>query len=157
MRPKNTTPSPFSSRLRELRAATKMTQQEVADHLGVRRSTYAYYETGAIEPPLALLQRLAAEFRVTVGYLLGNDEVAATLPMRQDGSDPLDGARLMGECDREERAFLSLLRRLDGPARDRLRHYCHDLIQETATPEELETLAAAHVHAIDELFEKKDE
>lgn len=163
MKPKNPTPSLFSERLRKLRAIAKMTQQEVADHLGIQRSTYAYYETGAIEPSLTVLQQLATEFRVTVGYLLGSAEIAATLPMRQDGSnpscadDPLDGARLMGECDREERAFLSLLRRLDGPSRDRLRHFCHDLMQESTTPEDFAEQIAAHVHSIDELFEKKDE
>ncbi len=163
MKPKNATPSPFSARLRELRATAKMTQQEVADHLEIQRSTYAYYETGAIEPPLSLLQRLATEFRVTVGYLLGGDEIAATLPMRQDNSapsqenDPLDGARLMGECDREERAFLSVLRRLDTPARNKLRDLCHELLQENTTPEELEALASAHIHPIDELFKKNDE
>ena len=133
-----------------------MTQQEVADHLQIRRSTYAYYETGAIEPPLTLLQQLATEFRVTVGYLLGNDEIAAMLPIRQDSPDPLDGARLMGECDREERAFLSLLRRLNAPARDKLRDFCHDLLRENTTPEDFEALMATHVHTIDELFEQKE-
>ena len=49
------TPSLFSTRLRELRTAAKMTQQEIADHLGIQRSNYAYYETGAIEPSLAIL------------------------------------------------------------------------------------------------------
>lgn len=157
MKPKNPTPSLFSTRLRELRSTAKMTQQEVADHLEIQRSTYAYYETGAIEPPLTLLQKLATEFRVTAGYLLGIDEIPASLPMRQDGPDALDGARLMGECDREERAFLSMLRRLDGPARDKLLSLCHDLVQESAASEDLEALAAAHVHRIDELFEKNDE
>lgn len=149
-------PSLFSARLRELRTAAKMTQQEVADHLGIQRSNYAYYETGAIEPSLSVLQKLATEFRVTAGYLLGKEEIAATLPMFQGSSDPLDGARLMGECDREERAFLSLLRRLDAPARSKLLDLCHDLLQENAAPEDLEALASAHVHSIDELFENND-
>ena len=62
----------------------------------------------------------------------------------------------MGECDREERAFLSLLRRLDAPARGKLLDLCHDLLQENAAPEDLEALAAAHVHSIDALFENDD-
>ncbi len=157
MKPKNDTPSLFSTRLRELRTAAKMTQQEVADHLEIGRSTYAYYETGAIEPTLALLQKLATEFRVTVGYLLGNNEIGATLSMHQDSPDPLDGARLMGECDREERAFLSVLRRLDSPARNKLRDFCHELLQKDTTPEEFEALAAEHIHSIDDLFTNQDE
>ena len=37
----------FSERLRKIRKASGMTQQEIADHLNMQRSTYAYYETGA--------------------------------------------------------------------------------------------------------------
>lgn len=151
MKPKNTTPSAFSARLRELRTTAKMTQQEVADHLGIRRSTYAYYETGAIEPPLTLLQKLATEYRVTVGYLLGNDTVPEAMPIRQDPNDPMAGAELMGECDREERAFLSILRRLNGDSREKLQQYCRDLLQDNTSPEELEELFAAHIHTIDEI------
>ena len=152
MKPKAATPTPFSLRLRELRTLAKMTQQEVADHLGIQRSNYAYYETGAIEPPLSLLQRIATEYRVTVGYLLGHDEVATTLPMHQGGPGPLDGAQLMGECDREERLLLSLMRQLPPSARKELRDYCHQLLQERTTTEDLEAQAFPHIHTFDELF-----
>lgn len=151
MKPKNSEPSVFSARLRELRTTAKMTQQEIADHMGIRRSTYAYYETGAIEPPLSLLQRLAIEYRVTVGYLLGNEDFAETMPVRQSGSDPLAGAELMGECDREERAFLSTLRQLSRKDREKLQIYFHQLLSEASATEEMDGLFAAHIHTLEEL------
>ena len=153
MKPKVAKPTPLSLRLRELRSLAKMTQQEVSDHLGIQRSTYAYYETGAIEPPLSLIQAIAAEYRVTVGYLFGEEDVATTLAIRQDGTSPLDGARLMGECDREERLLLSLIRQLDPSARKDLRDYCYQLMQKRTTTEDLHAQAAEHIHTLDELFQ----
>lgn len=37
----------IGSRIREARKQHKMTQQEVADHLGIKRSLYSQYERGA--------------------------------------------------------------------------------------------------------------
>ncbi len=157
MKPKSSTPSAFSLRLRELRAAAKMTQREVAEHLGIQRSIYAYYETGAVEPSLTLLRRMADEYRVSVGYLLGIEDHVRGLTMRQGTGEPLDGARLMGECEREERAFLSLLRRMDKAAQNKLFVYGQHLLHEAIPADDLKALAAAHIHSIDELFESDDE
>ena len=144
MKPKNTSFSPLAARLRELRHAAKMTQQECAEHLQLRRSTYAYYETGAIHPPLSVLQRIATEYRVTMGYLLGEDLPAAPLAVRQE-SDPLDGARLLGECDREERLFLSLLRRMSEEDRASILQRCYE-----ATLDNPDAQFDEHIHTTEE-------
>lgn len=60
------------NRLRELRKAKKMTQQEVASILGVERSTYGKYETGAITiANVDLLQRLSELYGVSSDYIRG--------------------------------------------------------------------------------------
>lgn len=64
----------FAKRLRALRNARNLTQQEVANRLGIHRSTYAKYETGDNEPDHETLQRLADFFDVSVDYLLGHSE-----------------------------------------------------------------------------------
>lgn len=151
MRPKDQTSSAVSQRLRELRTAAGMTQKEVAEHLGIQRSTYAYYETGATQPSLPILQQVATEYRVTLGYLLGNEEVATTLPFRQDTHNPLEGAELMNECTRDERRFLSLLRRMNKAQVKEVEEFCVNTltstISEELTPEGLEQ----HIHTVEEL------
>lgn len=124
--------TPLAQRLRALRAASGMTQQELADHLGLQRATYAYYETGATRPPLKTLQRIAAEYLVTVEFLLDTEPTPTnSLLLRQD--DSFDGANRMRECDKQERAFLSMLRRLRDEEKEKLYFYCLDLLDEGGT------------------------
>lgn len=61
------------NRLKLLRTSAKLTQQEVAAHLGVERSTYVKYERGNSDPPSSALVKLADMFGVSVDYLLGHD------------------------------------------------------------------------------------
>lgn len=58
-------------RLKQLRTDKNLTQKDVANYLGVDRTTYVKYETGASEPNFDTLQRLASFFDVTTDYLLG--------------------------------------------------------------------------------------
>lgn len=128
---KGAEPSPLAQRLRALRAASGMTQQELADHLGIQRSAYAYYETGATRPPLKTLQRIATEYLVTVEYLLDEENSTGSLPLRQDPA--FEGAERMRECDKQERAFLSMLRRLGDEEKEKVYFYCLDLLDESGT------------------------
>ncbi len=64
----------FSARLRELRMAAGVTQQQLAEYLNIRQQSYARYETGAGEPNLETLVRLAKYFGVSCDYLLGVTE-----------------------------------------------------------------------------------
>lgn len=60
-------------RLRELRAQTGKKQKELAEALGIDRTTYAKYESGQNEPSFEMLRALAAYFHVTTDYLLGQE------------------------------------------------------------------------------------
>ena len=48
----------------------RLTQQQVADALGISRSAYAYYEIGGSEPSLSVLWELAQYFQVSADSLL---------------------------------------------------------------------------------------
>ncbi len=61
-------------RLKELRIAQKLYQKDIADMLGVDRTTYTKYESGASEPDIATLIQLADFFGVTVDYLINHKE-----------------------------------------------------------------------------------
>lgn len=61
----------FSQRLKALRIEYNETQQDVADVLSVRSTTYGEYERGRIFPPYDKIKRLAEHFEVSVEYLTG--------------------------------------------------------------------------------------
>ncbi len=56
--------------LSALREVSRQSQQEVADKLGVSRSTYAKWEISAREPDHCMLVKIADLFAVTTDYLL---------------------------------------------------------------------------------------
>lgn len=58
-------------RLRLLREEAKLTQEELAKSIGIKRATYAKYETGDNPIPGYLLIKLADRFIVSVDWLLG--------------------------------------------------------------------------------------
>ena len=68
----------FGSRLRQYRKEKKMTQQELADALGVSNKSVSRWESGGY-PDVALLGPLAAALGVTVDDLLGTRGPVRTL------------------------------------------------------------------------------
>ena len=61
----------FSDRLKAARQDAKLTQQAVADELGLTIRTYQRYESGATEPTLNHLVSLCITLDVSADYLLG--------------------------------------------------------------------------------------
>lgn len=59
-------------RLRELREAKGLSQEEVAKAIGVGRVTYLKYENGE-NRPVRKLKELSSFFNVSIDYLLGNE------------------------------------------------------------------------------------
>ena len=67
----------LSERLRQLRNENRLTQQDLADRLGVRLRTYQYYESGndrSHRPDLETLVVLADMYGVSVDYLIGRTD-----------------------------------------------------------------------------------
>ena len=64
----------LGDRLRAIRKEYGLTQQNIADVLGVDRTTYTVYEGGSITPSPATLVKLSQIYNVTVGYLIGVEE-----------------------------------------------------------------------------------
>lgn len=64
----------FSLRIKSLRKEKKKTQQDIADLLKVRRSTYGEYERGKILPPMDKMKILADYFSVSVDYLVSGKQ-----------------------------------------------------------------------------------
>ena len=63
----------FSENLKALRKANELTQEQVATYLGVMRSAYANYESGARNMPLPQMQKAADLFGCSLSALLSED------------------------------------------------------------------------------------
>ena len=65
-------------RLRALRDARGISQKVISDYLGCSTVVYSRYETGARQPSMETLQRLAEYYDVTIDYLVGNSSSLST-------------------------------------------------------------------------------
>lgn len=63
--------SDLGRRLKGAREKTRLTQQQVADKLGISNGTLSGYERNYRDPDTVTLNNLAALYEVSVDYLLG--------------------------------------------------------------------------------------
>ncbi len=61
----------YYPRLRDLREDFDMSQQNVADYLGMKQSQYSRYERGLRDIPTDILIRLAKLYKTSSDYILG--------------------------------------------------------------------------------------
>ena len=66
----------FSAKLKQLRKARKITQEQLAKMINVERSSVGKYETGVL-PSMEVLRRISTVFDVSVDYLIGQEPVGA--------------------------------------------------------------------------------
>ena len=66
--------SEFATRLRKLRDDLKITQQQLADKIGISKSSMAMYETGKREPNLLIIKKMCEILNTNGNYLLGIEE-----------------------------------------------------------------------------------
>ncbi len=67
--------SKFSSRLKELRKESGLSQQKLADMLGITKSSINMYERGEREPRMDGLEQMSDFFDVDIDYLVGKSSV----------------------------------------------------------------------------------
>ena len=60
----------LGEKLKELRKSQKLTQQQLAERLGVQKSVISCYEAGMRYPSYDVLKGIARIFNVTTDYLL---------------------------------------------------------------------------------------
>ena len=61
------------NRIRELRKKGRLSQQTLADQIGVVRNTISNWETGYSQISLENAKKVAEYFGVTIEYLLGSE------------------------------------------------------------------------------------
>ncbi len=74
----------FCNNLKYLRKSRSLTQQELADVLGISRQGYAKYENDLGEPDISTLIKLADYFDVSVDSMIGrasNNDIVSTVKL----------------------------------------------------------------------------
>ena len=86
----------FGNRLRKLRKDRKLTQQQLAELLGVKNSVISFYEVGERIPSPDILRKLALALHVTADYLLGIERTAILDATGLDEQDRLVVQMMIG-------------------------------------------------------------
>lgn len=85
--------STYSNRIKELRINKSLSQEQLADRLGVTKQAISQMERGVRKPSVPMLEALCDIFNVSTDYLLGKEDVTIRL-VDGDGIKKLDA----GEC-----------------------------------------------------------
>ncbi|MGZ3477009.1 MAG: helix-turn-helix domain-containing protein, partial [Polyangiales bacterium] len=75
-------PGALAQNLRQLRLARGLTQEQLAKVSGVPRPTWAHLESGAGNPTLAVLMRVAGALQVSIEELISPPKATAKLYKR---------------------------------------------------------------------------
>lgn len=147
-------------RIKKLRKALDLTQQEFADRLCIKRNTVATYETGKSNPSDAAVVLICREFNVSETWLrTGEGDMFVELPRNEALAAQIQ-AFLRGGTDSFRERLVSLLLRLTPEQWDALEGYLVELMGNTPldrnTEKEAEELArrAAEITRSERLSEK---
>ena len=77
----------FNENLKTAREKKNITQKEVADSIGVAKSTYSLYESGNREPNVQTIKKIADTLNVSADDLLGLNEQPTTMAAHFDGDE----------------------------------------------------------------------
>lgn len=93
--------------LKKLRQKAGLSQQQLADVIGVSQQSVNKYENHSIEPDIRTLTALADCFGTSVDYLIGHTEYnrkiepVAHYDLNDEESSLIDGFRLLSKTERQ--------------------------------------------------------
>ena len=94
----------IGKRIRDVRRQRGLTQEELADAVGVSRSAVAQWETGRAGQVIGNLTRISEILDVSVEFLASGDDKATSAEINQ--GDELALMRLYRQCGPEDRQLL---------------------------------------------------
>ena len=92
--------------IKQLRDRAGMTQEELADKLGVARSTVTQWENGWSNPRMGMVQKLAGVFHVTSSDIVSDEPIKSSLPANAipvRGTSAMVPVRVLGRTHAGER------------------------------------------------------
>ena len=72
----------YTQRMEDLRKDRDMTQEEVAEKIGMKREQYRRYETGQNEVKASFIIKICELYNVSADYLLGITNKKTPLPKK---------------------------------------------------------------------------
>lgn len=93
--------------LKKLRIEAGISQQQLADVIGVSQQSINKYENHSIEPDISIIIAIAEYFNTSVDYLVGNTdiirkyEVLYTFDLNEKEKDLIEKYRKASEKDRQ--------------------------------------------------------
>lgn len=113
--PKNKRPKTLlAKKLIQYRERVGLTQQNVSDILGVKRSTYGYYEI-SVCPPISILKKLANMYNVSIDELTGEYPAISATDASEEtilkaAQPEVEYGATIAQCNADERELLLLYR-----------------------------------------------
>lgn len=77
----------FNENLKTARERKGISQKDLAETIGVAKSTYSLYESGNREPNVQTIKKIADILNVSADELLGINEDTTTIAAHFDGSE----------------------------------------------------------------------
>lgn len=77
----------FNENLKDARIQRGLSQKEVAESIGVAKSTYSLYESGSREPNVQTIKKIADVLNISADTLLGVDDQPQTIAAHFDGTE----------------------------------------------------------------------
>lgn len=77
----------FNENLKIARERKGLSQKDIAEGIGVAKSTYSLYESGNREPNVQTIKKIADMLNVSADELLGLDEEPQTIAAHFDGDE----------------------------------------------------------------------
>ena len=110
-----------------LRKAHNLTQEQVANILKIKRSTYAYYERD-ITPTIENIKKLATLFNVTVHFLMyGKEEDIIDLSPTLRGTDEELVTMKLKDISKDEALLLAYYKLLSSQNKDKIQKEIKEL------------------------------
>lgn len=88
-------------KIKELRQLKHISQMKLAEILNLNHKTLSHYETGAREPDIQTLCRLADYFEVSVDALIGHTPVSSDSPISDEELSLIADYRMLGRADKD--------------------------------------------------------
>ena len=115
-------------RMKELRKALKMTQQELADTLHIKRTNIGNYESGVSSPTDSVIALICREFGVSEDWLRnGNGDMFIPMTRDEEIASFIGGVQADVD-DIFKKKIISILARLDEKEWDLLEKIAEDIV-----------------------------
>lgn len=119
----------MNERIKELRKALGLTQQDFADRIGSVQNTITGYETGRRAPSNQVVALICREFNVNENWLRTGEGQMFIQVSRDEEIAAFIGDVLSGETGDFRRRLISVLSRLDADQWGLLEHIAEELAQ----------------------------